>query len=107
MSARKRFAGETIPYTNSGETDISYLDVVDLGSRIGIAACDIDAGESGTLAVSEVWELPAANDEAFTVGQEVYWDGTKLVGTAGDLTRAGWVVEPKDETVAVASIKIN
>ncbi|MCE5315171.1 MAG: DUF2190 family protein [Armatimonadota bacterium] len=107
MSARKRFRGDTISYVNPTESKISYGDVVDLGTRIGIAACDIEAGETGTLAVTEVYELPASNAEAFVVGQEVFWDGTQLVGTAGDLTRAGWVTEPKLLAGTVASIKID
>ena len=106
MSARLRFEGETIPYTNPTGSTIEYLDVVDLGTRIGIAACQIKAGESGTLDVANCYELPASTTEAFDMSQEVFWDGTKLVGTAGDLTRAGWIVEPKAQATAVATVKI-
>ena len=68
---------------------------------------DIAAGDSGSLAVTEVWDLPASGSEAFAVGQEVFWNGTALVGTAGDWSRGGWITKTKLQAATVASVKID
>jgi predicted RecA/RadA family phage recombinase len=107
MSAEYIQEGATITYANAGETDISYKDVIDLGTRIAVAAADIAAGDSGSISTVGVFELPAVNDAAFVQGEEVFWDGTELTSTPGDLTRAGWCVEAKAETATTARVKID
>lgn len=69
--------GEAIDYANSGDTKIAANTVVLYGSRLGIVGADIPAGETGSLLVEGVYELPkdyAASDKAITAGAEVYWD---------------------------------
>ena len=71
--------GEAIDYTNSGETTIEANTIVLYGSRLGIAGCDIAPGETGSLHVSGIFELPkdyGDSGKALTAGQEVYWDNT-------------------------------
>lgn len=71
--------GESIDYTNSGDSKIEANTVILFGSRIGIAGTDIAAGETGSLIVSGVFELPkdyAASDKAITAGADVYWDNS-------------------------------
>lgn len=88
--------GEAIDYVNSGDTTIAANTVILYGSRLGIAGADIPAGETGSLLVEGVYELPkeyAASDKAITAGAEVYWDNSNScikkavaqeIGTGGD-----------------------
>jgi len=108
MSAKKLSKGDVIAYKNTGETDIAYLDVVNLTNRIGIAAANIPAGETGSVEVVGVFELPAENDTAFAVGDKLYWDETngELTKTATDMIPAGWCVTPKVLAGTTSEIKL-
>lgn len=69
--------GESIDFTNGTGSKIEANEIVLLGSRIGIAGTEIADGETGSLIVSGVFEMPkdyAASGKALTAGQEVYWD---------------------------------
>lgn len=100
--------GEIIDYTNDGASDIEYHDVVPMVSRIGVAAENIPAGATGGIRTEGIFELPAVNDTAFNVGDQLYWDNTasKLTKTSTDNIPAGWATEPKAKTAAVARVKI-
>jgi predicted RecA/RadA family phage recombinase len=100
--------GDVIDFTNNTGSDIAYKDVVTIGSRIGIALENIPNGAIGSLGVTGVFELPAENDAAFNVGDEVYWDSTEgnVTKTAGAI-RAGWVVEDKATAGTTAKVKID
>ncbi len=108
MSANFKQKGEVITYTNSGQTDISYKDIIDLGTRIAVAAADIAAGESGSADVVGVFEAPAVNNAAFSQGEALYWDASagKMTNTPGDLTYAGWCFAAKTETGTTVLVKI-
>ena len=97
--------GEILDFTNTGETDIEYHDVVSLTNRIGIAKESITTGSTGSVAVVGVYELPADTTAAFVTGEPLYWDETnaKVVKTTGDIV-AGWAFADKvtaDSTVLV------
>lgn len=68
--------GKTMPYTNSTGTDIASGDVVVVNDMIGIALGDIADGESGSLALGQVWTLDKEADLAISQGETVYWDAT-------------------------------
>ncbi|WP_041272390.1 DUF2190 family protein [Desulfitobacterium hafniense] len=100
--------GEAIDYKNEGSAEIKANDVVTLGTRVGVAGCDIPVGATGSVHVLGVYDLPALNSEAFTVGQAAYWNSTDKVVTvtAGTNTPAGWVVQAKASAGTIARIKI-
>lgn len=98
--------GEVIDYKNEGTTAIKANDVVSLATRIGIAATDIPVGVTGTINIIGVFDIPADNTAAFTVGQAVYFKDGKLTGTDTGAIYAGWVVEPKATAATKARIKI-
>lgn len=98
--------GEVIDYTNTGLVDLKAADIVELTGRIGVAGTDIPVGVVGSIHVTGVFDVPATNTEAFTVGQPVYWDGTAVVSVATDNTLAGWVVAPKLSVGTIARVKI-
>lgn len=98
--------GETIDYLNNGETDIKANDVVSLGTRIGIAGCDIPVGATGSVHVIGVYDIPASTSEAYVVGQAVYWKDAAITSVSTDAVPAGWVVEPKATAKSLARVKI-
>lgn len=98
--------GEVIDYKNNGNAVIKANDVVVLTSRIGVAGSDIKVGDTGSLNVVGVYELPALNTESYTVGQIVYWKDDALTATQTGAVEVGWVVEPKATAATKARIKI-
>lgn len=81
-------AGSSIDWTNPGldaDSNVSVGDVVPLSNGIGIALGDIAYGATGSLKVTDVFELPAINDTAFDVDDILYWDSaaSKLTNITG------------------------
>jgi len=91
--------GDVIEYANAS-TEIGYMDIVDLTSRIGIAVSIIPASGSGSLAMEGVFEIPADDSKSFVVGAPVYWDGTEATDDATE-TPAGFAVEAATNAATV------
>lgn len=100
--------GDVIDYTNPGPQPIVYDLVVNLGTRIGVAAETIAVGATGSLHVTGVHELPAINNAPFNVGDELYWDpaAQALTNVQADNVPAGWATEPKALAATTARVKI-
>lgn len=73
--------GDVMPYTNSSGADIESGTPVLVGNRLGVAIGKILAGESGSLAICEVWDLPKKAATAIGQGADAYWDDA-----AGEIT---------------------
>lgn len=99
--------GETIDFINNTSADIVAGEVVDLSSRIGIAATAIPVGTKGAINVMGVYDFPALSTEALTIGQPVYFKDGKVQATETNATPAGWIVEPKAQTSTIARVKID
>jgi len=99
--------GEAIDFTNDGNADIAFLDVIPLETRIGIAGDNIKLGEKKTVHVTGVYRLPKGA-EALTVGTEVYWsvDDEAITATQGSNIPAGWVIEPAETGDTEVNVKI-
>ena len=74
--------GKVIPFTAGA--DIVSGQVVVVGTLAGVSLTDVAHGGVGQLAVSGVWDVPAATAE-ITQWATVYWDadGNPVGGTAG------------------------
>ena len=85
--------GDVIDYTAAEA--LSFGDVVDLSTRIGVAGADIAKDASGPVQVTGVYRIPKASG-AVTVGQALYWakSAKNLTTTADSNTPAGWAVAP-------------
>lgn len=84
-------------------------DLVILGSFFGIAATSADEDQEFELKVGEVWELAKPNDEAWALGQSVYWDaGAKkaTVDPSGN-TLIGAANSAATETAVVGNVRLN
>lgn len=96
--------GAVILYTATDA--LSKGAVVNLATRIGIAAENISALGAGPVAVEGVYEVPANATLVISTGDAVYWDvdDGEVNKTAQDNIPAGWAVEPcgnGDETVKI------
>lgn len=108
MSAKYWQRGEAIDYTATDA--LANGDVVDLATRIGVAGDDIPAGETGTVHIVGVFEIPKATG-AVTVGQALYWDKTAenittAEGTTPKNTPAGWAVAAAGSSDATVLVKL-
>lgn len=98
--------GENIDYVAKSNT--AYMEVVPLAARIGVALEAIAKGETGTVTLTGVFQLPAATG-ALAVGAEVYWDtkAGNIVGAKGDTAVfAGYTTEAKAESGATVAVRI-
>lgn len=82
MIAKYVQPGEIMDYPAA--ENIALGDVVNLGSRIGVAANNIAAGEVGSVQMCGVFELPLGGGEAADIapGAALYWDTANKVITA-------------------------
>lgn len=85
--------GDVIDYTAA--EDLSFGDVVDLTTRIGVAGAAIAREAAGPVQVTGVYRIPKATG-AVMVGQALYWakSAKNLTTTADSNTPAGWAVAP-------------
>lgn len=100
--------GENLDYVNSGSDVIGAGDIILIGKRLGVAACDIATGAVGSVAVSGVFKLPKAA-EALTMGTPVYWDATNscVTATSTSNTLCGFCTADAAEGDATVPVKLN
>lgn len=80
MKATYYQRGETLDYTATKKLEAG--DVVSLGSRIGVAAEPVSAGQVGHVHVVGVFAMTKANTEEIKLGAAVYYDTDADVITA-------------------------
>jgi Uncharacterized conserved protein len=98
--------GEIIDYTAA--SDVGYLEVVPLAAKIGIALEPIAAGATGSLAVTEIWELPAAAPLEIAAGDAVYWNKTNSnIDKTNSGVLAGFAVTAKTSAGTTVRVKID
>lgn len=108
--------GKVLDFTNDTGTDIAAGSAVVIGMMLGVASGNIANGEVGDVAVEDVFGLPK-KQEAFSFGDEVWWDadGDPYGGTAGTgaLTKksygnvfAGMITEAAGETDMEANVRL-
>lgn len=100
--------GESLDYVNSGSAAIEANTILVFGTKIGVAGCDIPAGETGSIHVRGVFKLPISG-EAITAGAAVYWDDTNGVATATSSgnTLAGYAAAAAADTDTTILVNIN
>ena len=90
MKATYYQRGETLDYTATKKLEAG--DVVSLGSRIGVAAEPVSAGQVGHVHVVGVFAMTKANTEEIKQGAAVYYDAAAeaITATADGNTPAGY-----------------
>ncbi|MBR2256549.1 MAG: DUF2190 family protein [Blautia sp.] len=80
--------GESLDYNNGSGAKIDANTILELGDVIGIAGTDIEDGETGSIHVKGVFELPKITG-AINQGQKVYWYKSSVDANSGITTTAG------------------
>lgn len=97
--------GENIDYTAAAA--VAYMEVVPLAACIGVALTPIAKGETGTVSLTGVYELPAAASLAIDVGDKVYWNATNNnIDKTETGVPAGIAVAAKAEAGTTVRVKI-
>lgn len=96
--------GEAIDFANDTGADIAANDIVAFGGHVGVAGTDIPDGETGTLHMVGVFEMPK-DSAAIDAGADVYLVSDAISATKGGTgVFAGYAVAAAaadDETVIV------
>jgi predicted RecA/RadA family phage recombinase len=75
---------------------------------IGVALGDIAIGETGELAIEEVWDLPKEAALVVAQGDTVYWDAVNLnIDKTNTNTPAGKAFSAAIAAAATVRVKIN
>ena len=97
--------GENIDYTATAA--VAYMEVVPLAACVGVALEPIEKGNTGTLTLTGVYDLPAATSLAIDVGDKVYWNAkNNNIDKTDTGIPAGIAVAAKTEAGTVARVKI-
>lgn len=96
MTTRFIYPGDALPYVAAANIAVNAIVVVK--AMIGVAATDIGAGNTGTILVDGVFNLPKAAGTAMPAGTKVTWSvaaGAVIIGAgvAGDVLNCGIVTE--------------
>jgi len=99
--------GGVIPYTNTGGTAIAANTVIEFGAMIGITTGTIDPGETGTVAISEVWTLPKDNTVAIAQGDQLYWATDEVNKTSSSNVPCGKAYASAAEAATEVQVILN
>lgn len=107
MKAKFIHPGETIDIQNTGAAVIPFGSVVNLTTRVGVAATDIRPGEAGAVHTVGVWSMAKAAG-AVAQGAAVYYDtdADAVTTTAADNIPAGWATMAAGADDATVAVKL-
>ena len=97
--------GESLDYTNPTETLIPANTVVLLGERLGVAGTDIPAGETGSLHMTGVFEIPKKAGVALAAGDPVTFTEADGIDKASKGS-VGYAVQAAGADAATAFVKL-
>ena len=102
--ATYQYRGEAIDFTNGTGAKIEALEIVAVGSHVGVAAADIEDGATGAVHMTGIFEMPK-DAAAITQGADVYLVDGAISATKGTgAVFAGYAVaaaDAGDDTVLV------
>lgn len=100
--------GESIDYRNEGNVTIEAGTILVIGSRLGIAGCDIAPGAVGSAHIEGVYKFPKGS-AALAIGANVTYSALSgKVAESGDSDVVqGFVVEAATAADESVYIKIN
>ena len=106
MKATYYQRGETLDYFPTEKVENGA--VVSLGTRIGVAAAPISAGEQGAVHVVGVFAMAKANTEEIKQGAAVYYDAAAeaITTTADGNTPAGYAAADAVTTATSVLVKL-
>ena len=107
MKAIYKQKGESLDYTNNGTSPIEAGELVVIERHVGVAGCPIKTGETGSLHVAGVFEVPCkALTSPLKVGQNVYFEPKDGVTTNTTDTPLGYVVKAAENGATSVLVRI-
>jgi predicted RecA/RadA family phage recombinase len=106
MSSKAEYwqRGEVIDFTNATDETIAANEIVQIGSRIGVAGTVIAPGSTGTLHVFGVFDMPK-DKAAIAIGANVYYkDGAITATESGSVV--GYATEAADADASTVKVKL-
>nr|DAD83021.1 MAG TPA: protein of unknown function DUF2190 [Caudovirales sp. ct1Jx6] len=102
------YKGDALDYTNPSSTDsIEAGTIINLTTRIGVAAADIPAGKAGVVNLVGVYALPKTAELAIAVGDAVYFSTkTGVVTKTNSDVPCGFAAAAAAEADATVLVKI-
>ena len=99
--------GEAMDFVNGSDAKIEANQIVTFGNRVGVAGTPIEIGETGSLHVFGVFEMPKKADEEIAAGAAAYYDpdAEAITATAGDIT-AGYATEAAAAADTTVKVKL-
>ena len=97
--------GESLDLKNTTSEIIEANTIIDLTTRIGIAGTNINPGETGSVHVCGVYEIPKSGDAEIAMGAAVYFDGNGITTTTGG-TPAGYAAAAAAAGDTVVLVKL-
>lgn len=98
--------GESINFVNTTEKEIEANTIIPFGKRLGIAGTIIIPGETGTLIMCGVFEVPKGEGE-ITEGTMLYYDpDTQTVTATEKDIIAGYAVKTAAASETTIAIKL-
>jgi len=97
--------GDNIDY--KATTSISYMEIVPFAACVGVALTNIAAGETGTVSLTGVYEMPAASSLAISTGDAVFWNATnKNIDKTATGVPAGIAVADKAAAATTVQVRL-
>lgn len=99
--------GEALDYKNNTSETIPENTVIAIKTRIGVTGTVIEPGQTGSLHVCGVFELPKTDSTEITMGTLVYSDGTGITASAENgNTPAGYAVQDASADAKTVLVKL-
>lgn len=100
--------GEVLDHIVAGSAVTSGSGIL-IGVRLGVALKDGAVGETISVAVKGVYNLPKLSTDVVAQGAALYWDNTnkRLTTTAAGATLAGYAAAAAGNGAATVNIALN
>lgn len=101
-----RSSGENIPFTATADQQSG--DVLVIGDLVGIVNAPVSSGETGSLAVEGLFDLPTGG-AVISACSEVFWDDTNKVitETSTDNTKVGYLCKAVGASDTIGRVKLS
>lgn len=70
--------GDTLDFKNETGDLIEANTIIVVGKKVGIAGTNIQNGETGSIHMSGVFEMPKNSESEIKIGTPVYYDGAGI-----------------------------
>lgn len=100
--------GQSLDYTNSTDAVIEANTILTVGDLIGVAGTDIEPGETGSIHVEGVFQMPKKDTTEIKMGTPVYFGTDGITATSGTSVKsAGYAAENSAAGETNILVKLN